>query len=230
MLMNTNIFVIFCLSVTLGFTYFYAQVREHFSPKDHYAAKIKKLEDVVERERLKHLLTSYEFADFRAHVGTLLPEAIKNKGPGEKSYPLRSLASVVQKSENANLNISRALNLYEESKKLFREKKYSLATQSLKLLIQKHPYSAYIPEAMFLVVESEFVLRNYDECVAYTNRMLDLFPEFELTGYALVRLGKVYEMQERHQEAIEVYQTVLKSFPQRDVANVAQGSLKAIQL
>ena len=65
----------------------------------------------------------------------------------------------------------------------------------------------HIPEAMFLLVEGHFVTQEFDQCVYYLNRMLDLYPEHDLTGYAMVRMGQVYVRQERLEDAIEIYKT-----------------------
>ena len=104
------------------------------------------------------------------------------------------------------------------------------AIDGLRGLIRDHAYSAYINEAMFLIVESHFRLREYDAVTEWVNRMLEVYPESELTGYALIRLGKGYENRDRHDDAIEIYQTVLKVFPSRDLASLARRSLRATEL
>ena len=60
--------------------------------------------------------------------------------------------------------------------------------------------------------------------------MLNLYPESELTGFALLRMGKIYEFQDRREDAIDLYQTILRSFPQRDVAGQASRSLRSVEL
>ena len=60
--------------------------------------------------------------------------------------------------------------------------------------------------------------------------MIELFPTHELTGFAMVRLGRIFEAQKRAEEAVDIYKTVLRSFPQRDVASQAKASLKGIEL
>ena len=60
--------------------------------------------------------------------------------------------------------------------------------------------------------------------------MVELIPHHELTGFALIRLGRIYEMQNRNEEAVDIYKTVLRSYPQRDVASQAKASLKGVEL
>jgi tetratricopeptide (TPR) repeat protein len=83
---------------------------------------------------------------------------------------------------------------------------------------------------MFLLVECNFILREFENTIAYTNKMLDLYPENELTGFAMLRLGKVYEEQDRLEDAIEIYKTLLNTFPNRGVASAARNSLRSVEL
>jgi TolA-binding protein len=228
--MKTSVFVTFCLGLTTVYAYFFGEAKELFHRPDFYLYEIEGLKNNLNQEKLRHLLTQYEFEDFRAHTASILPNAIIKKGPGEKSFPLRSLASVVQKSGSDEVGTIRAKELYERAKQSFRSKKYSNAISDMSELIRKHSYSPHINEAMFLIVESQFQLREYDSVVESVNRMLEIYPEDELTGYALLRLGKVYENKDRHDDAIEIYQTVLKVFPQRDLAALARSSLRSTEL
>src|SRR5665213_3128106 len=134
--MNTNVLVVFILTLTLGVTYFYTSLREFYSPTKSLRQEVSRLEDKVKAERFKHLLTSYAFADFRNYVATVLPKAIQEKGEGEKSFKLRSLASVVQNQTNENLSIERASMAFDTAKKLFREQKLEESNKLFALLIK----------------------------------------------------------------------------------------------
>jgi len=228
--MSTNLFTVFIMTLTMSLTVFYGRLREHFSPLDAYKERVVHLEDRIERERLKRLLTSYEFADFRGYVATLLPEAIRQKGPGEKSYPLRSLASVVQNRWNEKYEITTAREIFEQGKKSFREKKYEDAEKTFKSLWNNHPLSPYIPETLFLLVESTYALGRHEQSIEFANKMLELYPDLELTGYALLRLGRIYESKERMSDAASVYNTVLKSFQNQDLTKSAYSRLREVAL
>jgi TolA-binding protein len=228
--MSTNVLVTFCLTLTLGITIFYGQLREHFSPVHHLRAEVAHLNQRIREERFQNLLTSYQFADFKTEVATLLPGAIKEKGEGEKSFSQRMLASVVQSHSSDQAGFQRAQIEFEDGSRLFREKKYEEATRVFEDLIQHHPYSTDLPKAMFLIVESSFQTHQYDQLIQYANKMLDVYPDNELTGYALLRLGRIFEFQDRHQEAMDIYKTVIKTFPSRELASLADNALRAEQL
>ncbi len=228
--MKTTVFVSYCLALTTVMTAFYGQARQYFNRPDPYLHRIEKLKESVASEQFKLLMTQAEFEDFRQHVATLLPGVIKQKGPGEKSYQYRNLASVVEKNTSDAVAGMKAKQLFEEGKRYFRAHQYDRAIDTFTEVIGRHAYSAYVVEAMFLQLEANFQIRHFDECVAIMNKMLDLYPASELTGYAMLRVGKVYEFENRHDQAIQLYQTVLQVFPQRDIAGLANDSLRAVQL
>lgn len=205
-------------------------VTSYYSRPEIFTAQMKELKEQVAREKFKNSLTMNEFMEFRQYVATLLPEAIEKKGPGEASYQLRSLASVVQTEKSESLIEMKARLLFEKGKTLFREKNYIQSNKVFAELIKNHPYAAQIPEAMFFSVEGSFHAQEYDQVITLVNKMVDVYPELEVTGYALLRAARVYELQDRHDEAIIFYQTVLRTFPQRQIASTAELALRAIEL
>lgn len=224
--MKSNVYVVFCLSATLGLTSLYGEVKEYLSRPDEYIYQIERLTKANEAERLRHLVTLYEFEDFRQEVGTVLPDVIREKGPGEKSYPARNIASITQKGESDKLMFMKAATVFESGRALFRAGRYPEAAKKFAELIRDHAYSINVLEAMFLKLESHFQLRQYDEVVAMMEKMVDTFPESELTGYAMLRVGKIYEQQDRFDDAHRIYKTVLASFPDRGLAAEARSLLE----
>ena len=97
-------------------------------------------------------------------------------------------------------------------------------------MIDRYPESLHVAEAHFLLAEGQYRLKEYDSSVATIEKMVDLFPENELTGFALLRLGSVFEKQDRLEDASDIYQAVLGNFKQTDLVHQAQASLKAVKL
>ena len=60
--------------------------------------------------------------------------------------------------------------------------------------------------------------------------MIRLYPESELTGFALLRLGKIYEGRDRIEDAAEIYRSVAFNFTQAELKRQAEASLKAVEL
>ena len=119
---------------------------------------------------------------------------------------------------------------FQRAKKLFRDKQFGLAARAFVEFIDKNPFSMDINEAFFLLSESYFQMDDYERCLTTVEKMIELFPESELTGYAMIRMGKIYEYQERPEEAVDIYQTVLLTFPERGIASQARKSLQSVEL
>ena len=216
--------------LTLGFTLFFGEARQYFNRPEPYLKRIENLKEDIEKEKFKHLLTKYEFEDFRQYTATLIPDVVKEKGPGEKSYPVRTLASVVSRGDMDVHRTALAKDLFETCKFAFRNKSFDTALYNFDKVINEHSYSAHILEAFFLKIESHFQLRQYSQATRALDKMVELFPSHELTGYAMLRIGKIYEYQDRHDEAIRIYETVLQAFPDRNLASTARESLRAVEL
>lgn len=225
--MKNYILASFCLLLTAGWAFFYGQAKAYYTKPDQYLVKIEKLKQQLGKEKLRSVLVQYEFEGFRQHVATLLPGVIQEKGNGEASYPYRSLASVVQKTEVEALLVLSAKQIFSKAKSDFREKRYQEALIGFDKVIRDHSYSAHVPESLFLKLESHFQLREFSKALKAYEALLQLYPADELTGYAMIRVGKIYEYENRFDDAIQVYRNVLLVFPQREVASLAREQLRA---
>src|SRR6185312_11489920 len=122
--MSTNVLVTYTLTLTLALTVFYGRLREHFSPVHSLQAKIERLNGHIREERFLRLLASYQFADFKTEVATILPQAIHKKGAGEKSFQMRMLASVVEHHSNDVIGFEAAHMMFQKGSDFFDQKKY----------------------------------------------------------------------------------------------------------
>jgi len=217
------------LAWTLAASLFYSRLRQHFSPVHVLNSRIVMLQHRVREERFERLLLSYQFADFRNEVATVLPEAIKKKGPGEKGYPLRTLASVTQDQQNDNIGFETADAVFQDGVQAYNSGKFEHAIDIFQSIISNHCYSDDVPKAMFLIVNASFNLGEDDQAIDYANQMLNLYPDSELTGYALIRVAKIYDDKGRHEDAANIYKTVMKSFPDRGLASLAETKFREEQ-
>lgn len=228
--MRLPYFVSFCLVLTLVWTAFYAKVRETYNGLSEYRAQIEQLQHELHSQEIQAMLDADHFLEFRQHVATLMPDVVKKKGMGEEGYPFRSLASVLSVSQADQLRKTIAKTLFEKGKDHFRKRQFSQANRAFKQLIDKFGFSPNIVESYFLMAEGYYQSDELEECAGVIQQMVELFPSHELTGFAMVRLGRIYESQNRNEEAVDIYKTVLRSFPQRDVASQARASMRGMDL
>ena len=60
--------------------------------------------------------------------------------------------------------------------------------------------------------------------------MIRLYPDSELTGFALLRLGSIYERRDRIEDAAEIYRSIVAHFSQAELRGQAAAALKAVDL
>ena len=171
-----------------------------------------------------------QFLEFRQSVAALMPDVLKQKGLGEEGYPYRSLASTISRSDAEQVRQTIAKTLFERGKENFRKHEYPKAIHAFHQVIDHFGFTPYVAESFFLLAESHFQRNELEACTGVIQQMVELFPNHELTGFALVRLGRIYQIQNRNEEAIEIFKTVMRSFPQRDVASQAKASLRGVDL
>lgn len=228
--MKLTNFTSFILVLLVLWMSFYARVRETFNGVSEYRSEISRLRHQANEDRVARDLDHEHFLEFRQSVATLMPDAVKNQGEGERGYAYRNLASVVSKPQSTEVRRLVAKTLFETGREQFRKKDYVKAIRNFKQIIDRFSYTPFVTDAYFLMAESYFQQNQLEECTAVIQQMIELFPQHELTGFALVRLGRIYEAQNRTEEAIDIYKTVLRSYPQRDVASQARSSLKGVEL
>lgn len=225
--MRNSGFLVFILVLLAGWLTLHGYVREQFSPAGGLEKRIASLEREKAQADLRSKLALDQLNDFRSQVAVVLPGVIEAKGARD-TYPLRQLASVVSKGEP--LVVERASSAFEKAKAQFREKNFEDAAALLIDLIARYPESTHIIDAYFLLAESEYQTGEEEKAVDTIETMIALFPESDLTGFSLLRLGKIYERQDRLEDAADIYRSVLTNFSQPEIVSQASGALKAVAL
>ena len=225
--MRNSWFLVFILILFSGFLAVNAEIHEHFSPAQNLAKKVAQLEQQKRQADLRSTLAADQLNEFKSQVAMILPEAINKRGQGEQ-YPLRQLASVVSKGQP--LLLERASSEFEKAKAEFRQKHFEDTAALLQDLIAHHPESTHIIDAYFLLVESQYQTGQQEKAVDTIETMISLFPESDLTGFSLLRLGKIFEKQERLEDAADIYRSILTNFHQPEIASQASSALKAVAL
>lgn len=226
--MKNSVFLAFCLLIFSGLVMAHALFKEHLSPVRFLEAKLERAEREKRESDFRSQLAAYQLADYQQQVATLLPDVLKTLPANEKNYPLRQLASVV--TSNDSLAIERASSLMEKGKGMFRKQEYGDSNRVFEDLINRYPDSVHIIEAHLLLAEGQYQLKEFEASVATIERMIDLFPESELTGFALLRLGAVFEAQDRLEDAGDIYKAILANFNESELQKQARASLKGVQL
>jgi len=228
-MMTRSALAIFSLVLAVMYLQTYWAVKELTNPAPLLSMKIQKLKDALERQEVRRLVEHHQMEKFRQEVAAALPPALKHVAEGAKDYPLRNLASVTMRGQSGKLEDLVATSLFETGKGLFRKGEFERSNRMMQKLIDDYSYSTQVIEAHFLLAEGQYKSGNLESASATIDKMVELFPDSELTGFALLRLGQIFEQRDRYDEAVQLYRTVLRTFPFRSVATQAERSLRDME-
>ncbi|WP_295900755.1 outer membrane protein assembly factor BamD [uncultured Bdellovibrio sp.] len=221
---QNSLFVVFCLCLTVGIMAAYAGFVGHFNGHDQYELRLAQLQKQVEKEKFNNALLTYQLKDFQQSVAQVLPDDKKLQA----NYELRNFAAVVRSpaSEDA---IDLSAVLYEKGKKYFNDKDYDKAIKEFNGLLDKFPLSQHGVEAHFFIAESYFLKKDFRSSLTEIDNMVTQFPQHDLTGFILLRMGQISELNNQTEEASEIYKTVSKNFKNEDLKKQARKLAQSVE-
>ena len=202
------LFVSFCLILVMGLMQSYSLFQAHFSPHWENVRKISQLQKQLEEKNLRIAELENQMYDFQQEVAAQLP-ALQKMQKTPKTFQLRSLASVTQKPIEV-FEMSGPLS--ERARAEFRRGEFKNSAASFSSLIQKFPTSPQVIQAHFFWAESLFMAGQQQECLDVIDQMMQQFPDHELTGFIMLRMGQILQTRNRTEEAAEVFRTVRVKF------------------
>lgn len=213
--------MIFCLSLTVGLIGVFAYFVQYFNNGKQYQARVAQLQRSIEQQQLNNVKLTYQLYDFQQTVAQFLPE---NKALQAK-LDQKNLASAIRlPASEEKLDLSSVV--FERGKKFFAEKDYDKAIKEFRKVSEEYPLSAFNVESRFLTAESYFLKRDYKSSLQIVDEMVTLYPDNDLTGYILLRMGQISEINNQYDEASEIYRTVLKNFKNEKLKTQAKNLAK----
>lgn len=221
------IFLFTCLAIVAGLMQSFYLFKDHFSPVKEYQLKLSKTERQVERQKLQMALLEAQFVDYRTQVAGLMPGLESLQKNDVQGSALRGLASVSQKSLEP---IELSGGLLAQAKSEFKKGNYKSTISDINKLISKYPTSPLVVEAHFFLAESYYLNGQSQECMDVVDRMMSHYPEHELTGYIMLRMGQVLASRNRGEEAQEVFSVIEAKFSkQKDLAVQARRLAQSLE-
>ncbi|MBU8892748.1 MAG: tetratricopeptide repeat protein [Bacteroidales bacterium] len=99
---------------------------------------------------------------------------------------------------------------------------------SLQRLLDEHPESAYIDDALFEMAKSHIVMQNPDKALEKYIRLVEEYPSSSYVKKSLVQLGLINYNNDKNTEALKYYQRVVAEFPGTSEAKNALTGIKNI--
>lgn len=225
---SNSLFAIVCLSITVGLLLGYNEFTSYFSQGKEFQVQVQQLKKRVEREEFKYALLQNQLADFKQSVAAVLPpnSAIRNEVAG---YEVRNFASALRvPASEVQIDLSGVH--FEKGKKLFKEQKYEKAIKEFRRVLDEFPLSRFKVESHFFIAEAYFLQKDYKNSLDMIDQMLQQYPDNDLTGFVMLRMGQISELNNRLEEASEVYKTVESHFNNEQLKNQAHKLSEGIQV
>ncbi len=99
---------------------------------------------------------------------------------------------------------------------------------TLQRLLDEHPESAYIDDALFEMAKSHLDLQDQEKAIEKYQRVIEEYPASSYVKKSLVQLGLLNYNRDNNQEALKYYQRVVAEFPGTIEAKNALTGIKNI--
>lgn len=229
--MNKTALTFTSLVMTFVGLLFLSEVRGKLNGAKENAQLAQFWKERVAREQLKKLLVKGQFADFKQDVALLLPQYMEERKVEKEKQRLRDLASVIPHEGTHEITLGySAEKLLKDGKELVAKREYKDGTKKLKKLISRFPDSFHVIEAHYLIIEAYSQQDKNSLVIEWVDKMVELYPDNRLTGWGLLKVGALYELDGRHEDAIRIYKTIIAVYDDSGLITKAKNSVKELQL
>tara|TARA_B100001248_G_C27395102_1_gene465024 strand:- start:3617 stop:4282 length:666 start_codon:yes stop_codon:yes gene_type:complete len=221
--MKLEFYILACSIIALALMRVHSFVNERYSGVDYYKT-LAQQEEYRRKQADVHLAKiENQHLRFQQEVVAAMPELMQ-----QDSYSARNIASVIS-DQSVDLKIDSTKKQVEQAKEYFMAGNYLSAMEILKPLEVSAAGSTYGPEIHFLLMESYHKSGDYKKASEYIERMLQFYPESDLSGYAILRLGDYFKLENDKEMAEYCYHYALENFYfNQEVAQEAERRLGAL--
>lgn len=205
-----SLFLIYCLILTNISVLAYASFVKYFQSGYEIENQIHHLESRLARTQFQKKIVENQLLDLQQTVAEVLPSKKKMVAEG---WGTRALHISEQLRLPANLPpLDLTEIIFERGKKLFTQGKFTQAYREFESIREKYPSSDRVVECTFLMLESAYLQKDYKKTADIVDLMVSQYPENRLTGYALLRLAQVSELNAQFEEAAVLYRIVARTY------------------
>ncbi len=173
----------------------------HFSQDPSLAVRLQNTEAELGLARRVARVQEARYLDLRQAAALHLP-----------NFPeYRNLTDTLRKPASS-LVLNTPEFLFDQGRDYFRAKKYREASAVFQSLINEFPTSQKTIPAYLFLGESQYLLKEYEDCLKTVESMVDLFPQNDLTGHMLFRLVDLMMLRGKDRQATQILRVIQKEF------------------
>lgn len=123
----------------------------------------------------------------------------------------------------SNIMYPKALNDYILAEKYFEEGKYENSIKSLVNIIEEHPQSGLVGEALYFLGDIyHFKIKDYSQAIDEYQSLIQKFPQNRFVANSQFKTGECYRKLQMWPEAIEAYKKFIKHYGNYGYSDYAQ--------
>lgn len=199
--MNFGGFLAYCILLTAFWGQVYWVAHNHFHSNQGVKEALKK--EVMKNVQLQ---LAYD----------ILSE--KKVSPEEGHGAIREVASVLNVGES-----------FKKAKSAFGQEDYTGSLKVFNRIVESGIDSPYSAEAYLLKAEAEYRIGEKENSVLTIKKMIRLYPDNKHTGYALLKLARIYKDENHVEESIDTYKAIIKTFADKELVEEARKKLGALE-
>ena len=199
------LFLTFSMVLVLGIVLFWREASLYFA-KDHLGmSKQVKLEKSLAllQEQARSLSTDLE----RYRLASRL------EGAPSPISGQRGLASLPKSEPQKDLPSE---ILWQEALLSFEKKNFKKAISQFEQLNTLYSYTKNHPQSLLLLAESYYQLGDLKSTVETYSNLIEIYPEQEVAGYALLRLGQIHKERGQTREALGLLAILKEEFAHKE--------------
>ncbi len=162
-------------------------------------------------------------ADPASRVAKAAPPPAEAKPPPTAPAPAR--APKPSASAPATGSAS-ARSLFDRAMESWSKGEHGQAVLEFDELVQTFPSDPLAASAQFRIGEAYYAARDFERATVEYKKAVDLAPKGKDTPQALLRLGLAYRAQKKESDARQVWNQLVRDFPESDASEEARRALR----
>lgn len=118
---------------------------------------------------------------------------------------------------------------YQTALKSLKDGRYAEALDGFRTYLGEYPQGRYAPSAQYLIGETYYVTRRFDDAITEYDRVLERYPDSRKVADALLKIGFIHFERKRWKPAREALERVVSDYPDSTAASLAKRRLEQIK-
>ncbi|MDR3253782.1 MAG: tetratricopeptide repeat protein [Endomicrobium sp.] len=133
---------------------------------------------------------------------------------------------VNKKSKNDNVKHSFPSSIYQSAYSDYSSGKFDLAYSGFQAFVEKYPNSESTPQAQFYMGECFYSNSMWEKALEEYKKVEQHYKKSGLVSSARLKIALCYELLDKHNEALNIFLSIVKDFPQSPESLMAKEKLK----